>query len=293
MKQKIQWLPALLAALLLSGCSGGEEETIRPADGIPTETFPPTVESSEAALPETELYHAGGITVMATGLEDSLFGPAISISVVNDSGQNVSITSQQLSVNGYMLPASGLYCEVAAGKKALETLTLLSSELDQAGITTIAEVAFQLTISDAETYDPIAESGLMTLYTSAGSFTQAAPADGQPVYENGGIRVVCLGLKKDAVWDGTLVFHLENNSGRPVTIYAEHVSVNGYMADVSLWTDLRPGTKAVDGMYLMDLEELNLDGPESIEAIEFSLRIVDRDSWDEIDSAGPITLTFS
>ncbi len=294
MKQKIQWLPILLAALLLSGCSGGEEEIIRPADGIPTETFPSTTASEEVSIPETELYRAGGITVTATALEDGLFGPSVSMVVINDSGQNVTITSQQLSVNGYMLPASGFYCEVAAGKKALEKLTLLSTELEQAGIGTIGEIAFYLTISHGETYEMIAQSGLITLNTSVSStFTQPAMDGGQPVYEDSGIRVVCLGLKKDAIWDGTVAFYLENNSDRATTVYAEHVSVNGYMADVSLWTDLRPGTKAVDGMYLMDLEELDLTDIHDIGTIEFSLRIVDRDNWDEVGSAGPITLTFS
>ncbi len=285
---------AAVAALLLTACGSTGDEIKQPSAVQGTSsTVSIGGNTAEVTLTETEIYNAGGITVTATKLNRGMFGPSISVTASNDSGRNVVITTQRLSVNGYMLSTSSLYCEVAAGKKANDELSLMSTDLDQAGIETIGEVEFYLNISDSDSYETIAESGLITLKTSAsGTFPQSADDSGELVYDKGGIRVVCKGLKQDTVWDGTVVFYVENNTSQPVTVYAENVSVNGYMVDVSLWTDLRAGTKAIDGMYLMDLNSLELTGIDAVESIEFSLRMVNGDDWQEIDTTDPITLNF-
>ena len=112
------------------------------------------------------------------------------------------------------------------------------------------------------------------------------------VYDANGIKIVCKGLKQDMIWDGTVVFFMENNSGKPITVYAEEVSVNGFMQDVGLWSDLRDGTVIIDGMSLLDLSDLELESIDEVEDIEFSLRIINSDNWDTIASTDPISLTF-
>ncbi len=288
----------LAALLILTACGSTTEETIQPpaalqdgAQSAPQETTAPI--PTDATLAEQVLFSDGGVTVTALSLEEDLLGPVVNISTTNDSSKNLIITAQSLSVNGYMMPSASLYCEVAAGKKANDELNILASEMEEAGIETISQIDFSLQISDAETYETVAESGLLTLKTSLfGSFTQAADDSGREVYSQDGIRVVCKGLKQDVIWDGTVVFFLENKSDLPVTVYAENVSVNGYMADVSLWTDLRPGTRAVDGMYLMNLESIELSSLDDIQNVEFSLRIIHSKDFTDIDSTDPISLDF-
>ena len=102
--------------------------------------------------------------------------------------------------------------------------------------------------------------------------------------------MVCKGLKKDSIWDGTVVFYLENNSGKAVSIYAENVSVNGYMVDVGMYSDLRPNTRLVDGMYLLNTE---LDSIEDIHDIEFNLRMFDSDTYQDIATSDVIRLEFN
>lgn len=296
----------LLLALLLvfvmvfATACGGDGEIKQPAnvngdssastDGGASNSDGDTNE--EVTLSETVLYEADGIKVTAKGLEDSLFGTDVKILIENDSSNNILITSDSVSANGYMMPTAALYAEVAAGKKSNEALTLMSSELDQCGITTLSELQFYLQIQDPETWETIKTTDLLTLTTSAADYVQPVDDSGDVVYNENGIKVVCKGLKQDIIWDGTVVFYMENNSNKEVSIYAENVSVNGFMEDVGLWSDLRPGTKIIDGMSMIDLSDLEITNIDEIKNIEFNLRIVDANTWDEIVTTDAITLNF-
>lgn len=246
----------------------------------------------EVAVAETVLYDADGIVVTATGYEDGWMGPEIKVLVENNSTKNVLITTDSVSVNGYMMPYASLYAEVAAGKKSNESLTIMSSELDQAGIETVAEMQFYIKVSDADSWDSLATSDLITLNTSAAGLEQPVDDSGDVLYDSNGIKVVCKGLKQDIIWDGTIVFYMENNSGKPITVYAENVSVNGFMEDAGLWSDLRDGTRIIDGMSLLDLSDLELESIDEVKNIEFNLRIINSETWDEIVTTDVIALNF-
>ena len=246
----------------------------------------------EITVAETVLYEADGVKVTATGYEDGWMGPEIKILVENDSSKNVLVTSASVSANGYMMPSAALYAEVAAGKKANETLTIMSSELDQSGIEMLADLQFYLQIQDPETWETITTSDLLTLTTSAAPYEQPVDDSGDVLYDSDGIRIICKGLKQDIIWDGTVVFYMENNSGKEISIYAENVSVNGFMQDVGLWSDLRPSTKIIDGMSMIDLSDLEIENIDQIENIEFNLRIVDANTWEDIVTTDVLTLNF-
>ena len=250
-------------------------------------------EDKEITIAETVLYEAGGVKITATGFEDGFMGPEIKLLIENTSEKNVLVTSESVSANGYMMPMASLYAEVAAGKKSNESLSLLSSQVEQAGIETLAELQFYLKIQDPENWDEIAKSDLITLSTSAAPFEQPVDDAGDVLYDENGIKIVCKGLKQDIIWDGTIVFYMENTSGQPITVYAENVSVNGFMQDAGLWSDLRDGTKIVDGMSLLDLSDLEIESIDEVKEIEFNLRIINSENWDEIVTTDVLKLTFN
>ena len=246
----------------------------------------------EVTIAETVLYEADGIKVTAKSLADGLLGTEVKLLIENDSSKNILITSSSVSANGYMMPTAALYAEVAAGKKANESLTLMSSELDQCGIETLVEMQFYLQIQDPETWETIKTTDLITLATSATGYTQPVDDSGDVLYNENGYKVVCKGLKQDIIWDGTVVFYMENNSNKAVSIYAENVSVNGFMQEVGLWSDLRPSTKMIDGMSMIDLSDLEITNIDEIKTIEFNLRIVDAETWEDIVTTDAMTLNF-
>ena len=314
MKKLIAGVMVALMLMLSFGCSSEEvtpptsvtpdktvqsepapepEQTTEPAPA-PAPEVEPEPEEVEVTLAKTEIYNENDIVVTATKLEEDWLGQAIAVTVKNGSSKNILVTLDKPSVNGYMMGSAGLYCEVAAGKSAMDSISIYESELDQAGIETIAEIEFYLEISDSDTYSTIDVSELIKLSTSAAEgFEQPVDDSGDEIYNANDVRVVCKGLKDETIWEGAVVFFFENNSDRTVTIYAENVSVNDFMADVSLWVDLRPGTKAVDGMYMFDLSDLGIETIDGVEKIELAIRIVDEDTWDEIDTSDPIVLEFA
>lgn len=304
MAKKSKILLALLLVLVMvmaTACSdsGGEikqpdnvngDSSVNSGDNSGNNQQP---ENKDITIAETVLYEAEGVKITATGFEDGFMGPEIKLLIENNSEKNALVTADAVSANGYMMPLAGLYAEVAAGKKANESLTLMSSQLDQAGIETLAELQFYLKIQDPENWDEIAKSDLITLNTSAAPFEQPVDDSGDVLYNENGIKIVCKGLKQDIFWDGTIVFYMENNNGQPITVYAENVSVNGFMQDAGLWSDLRDGTKIVDGMSLLDLSDLEIESIDEVKDIEFNLRIINANNWDEIVTTDAMKLTFN
>lgn len=307
MAKKSKMLLALLLALVMvisTACSGSEDVK-QPASvngdssvnaGNETESNNVNDKDEDSAkeitVTETVLYDVEGVKVTATGYEDGWMGPEIKILVENNSTKNVLVTSASVSVNGYMMPTAVLYAEVAAGKKSNETMTIMSSELDQSGITVLSELQFYLQIQNPESWETLATSDLLTLTTSAAPYEQQVDDSGDVLYDSDGIRIICKGLMQDIIWDGTVVFYMENNSGKEVSIYAENVSVNGFMQDVGLWSDLRPNTKIISGMSMIDLSDLEIENIDQIKNIEFNLRVVDANTWEDIKVTDVLTLNF-
>lgn len=309
MVKKSKMLLVLLLAfvmLMATACSGGEGDIKQPANvngdsrvtagnenaGDNTSESKDNSATTEITIAETVLYDANDIKVTATGYEDGWMGPEIKILVENNSDKNALITTASVSANGYMMPFASLYAEVAAGKKANETLSLMASELKQSGIETLAELQFYIQLQDPETWETVDTSELITLNTSAAPFEQPVDDAGDVLYDANGIKIVCKGLKQDIIWDGTVVFYMENNSGKAVSIYAENVSVNGFMQDVGLWSDLRSGTKLIDGMSIIDLSDLEIESIDEIKNIEFNLRMIDAATWDNIVTTDVLVLNF-
>lgn len=226
-KKKKKWvLPVIIVVvlvLLVSCIAGGGEDVKQPSSttsgnnssqAAPSKNSTTKTEKAPAAqtvsISEQELYNKNGIVVTAKKMQDGLFGPEISVTVENNSTQNIVVSSRSLSVNDFMLSTSGLYSDVAVGKKDNAEINLMSSELRESGISTIGEIAFYLNISSSDTYNTIDTTDLITIQTSAaGSLTQEVDDSGDEVYSGNNLRVVCKGLKKDSIWDGTVVFYLD------------------------------------------------------------------------------------
>ena len=115
-------------------------------------------------LAETVLLDQDGIRITATGLStDSLFGPELNLLVENDSAQNIVVQPNYCMVNGYMM-TDLLYSDLAPHSRAVDTLTLLGSELEDNHIDTITDAELSLQITDADYYQTIDSTAPITLH---------------------------------------------------------------------------------------------------------------------------------
>ena len=287
-------LPALLAGmLLLAGCSSSEADaaSVTSAETSYAGASEAEQETQDVTLAETVLFDQDGIRITATGLStDSLFGPELNLLVENDSAQNIVVQPNYCMVNGYMMDGL-LSADVAAGKKANDTLDFLSNALARCGIETITDIELDLVVSDGDSWQTLYETGPVTLQTSvAGQYTQTYDDSGEEIYNQNGIRVVAKSVNDDLFGMG-IKFYLENNTDKAVIINADNVSVNGYMMTDLFYSDLAPRSHAVDTLTLLgsELEDNHID---TITDAELSLQITDADYYQTIDSTAPITLHF-
>ncbi len=105
-----------------------------------------------------ELYNDNGIRIVGKTVDEySFWGTAILLYCENNSGKNVSIHVDDMSINGYMM-SPFFYAEVYDGKKAIDDITIFSSDLENNNITEIEEVELKFRIVNSDTYDKIDET---------------------------------------------------------------------------------------------------------------------------------------
>ncbi len=127
------------------------------------------LETSEFANMDTtpndegqELYNVNGVRIVGKTVdENSFWGTAILLYIENTSGQNVGINVDNMSINGYMMTPL-FSTTVYDGKKSIDDITIMSSDLEANGITSVDQVELKFHIYNAESYDTIADSDAIT-----------------------------------------------------------------------------------------------------------------------------------
>lgn len=110
----------------------------------------------------TELYNGKGIRIVGKLVdEDSIWGTAILLYLENTSGKNVTVSCENMSINGFMVDpifSSTIY----AGKMAIDEITIFSTDLEENDITQIEEVELTFHIYNADTYKTIVDTDPIT-----------------------------------------------------------------------------------------------------------------------------------
>lgn len=128
-----------------------------------------TIQTSEFANMDTtpddggtELYNEGGIRIIGKMVdENSFWGTAILLYCENTTEKNVGISVEEMSINGFMIDPF-FSTTVYAGKKSLDEITIMSSDLETNGIEKIEGIELKFHIYDTETYDTITDSNTIT-----------------------------------------------------------------------------------------------------------------------------------
>ena len=269
---------------IAAGTAAAEEVSWKQADE--------SAASGTATITEQVLFDAENIKITAEGLEEGFLGVELKLLIENNSDRNITVQARNTSVNGYMV-STMLSSDVAAGKKANDSLIFETSSLEECGISTIASMEFNFHIFDADSWDEITDSGVIRIDTSAsGSYTQTYDDTGEVLLDGGGIKIVSKGVSsEDSLFGPGIILYIENNTERDVTIQTRDVSVNGFMVDSSMSEDVAAGKKAVSAIqfFSSDLEKNSIT---KITNAEFSFHIFDSASWDTISDSDTLSLQF-
>ena len=245
------------------------------------------------SIEEAVLLDQNGIKITVKSLNtNGIFGPELKMLFENSSEQNVTIQARNTSVNGYMIEPM-MSVDIASGKKANDSMTLSSSELERAGIKTIADIEFNFHVFNSDSWNDLFNSDTIKIETSAAKdYQYSFDNSGDQVYNSNGIEVVIKGLSKEDSWLGKeIAVYISNESSKNVTIQVRDVSVNGFMVDPIFSCDVTAGKHAVDTITISstDLEKNEI---KDIESIELSFHIFNADTWDTIADSPTVTITF-
>lgn len=106
----------------------------------------------------TELYNENGIRIVGKTVdENSFWGTSILLYVENNSGKNVGISVDDMSVNGVMMDPL-FSTTVYDGKKAVDPITLFESDLQENNIESIESAELKFNIYNADSYQTIVET---------------------------------------------------------------------------------------------------------------------------------------
>lgn len=314
LKSKAMLAAALLLCVTLTGCtvspksdSGGTPSpsdtpvssapspsasaSLKPAESSkPTEAAKP----AEVSLSEQVVLDQDGIKVTVTGLDlsASLFGPELTLLIENGADKALTFQVRDMSVNGFMLPGTMFSSDVAAGKKANDGMTFMTSELEKSNIRDFASIEFKLHIFDSENWENVLDTPAITLTTSLGAdYQQPMDESGTVLFEEGGIRVLSYGLGENAIFGPEVRLLVENNSEQDITLQGRDVSVNGFMVSSSLSSDVPVGKKAFTELNFFS-SELDENGITEVNDVELIFHIFDSESWKTIKDTPTISLTF-
>jgi len=239
------------------------------------------------------LNHEGIIITLKSLSKDSFWGPSLKVLVENNSDKGITVQVRNLAINDVMI--EGMFsCDVAAGKKANDEITFMSSDLKTAQIETIKDIEFLFHIFNSESWDENYDSDIINITTSADeSFVQSYDDSGFIALDQNDFKVVVKKLdSEDSFWGADIYLYVENNSDKNATLQVRDVSINGFMVDPAFSCDVLAGKKAFDSItfFESDLEDNNI---ESISELEFYFTIFESDGWNNIFDSELIKVSFS
>ncbi len=243
------------------------------------------------SIEEQTLIEQDGIKITALEyVSDSIWGDGIKVLIENETDKDVMVGCNALIVNDYMI--HDLFAsDVAAGKKAKETIYLSSTELKAAGIGTVGRIEIYFHVYDSNTYDLLFDSDCVTIETSAvGSMDTTANDEGTELYNEDGIRIIGKTVDENSFWGTAILLYIENMSGRNVGINVDDMSINGFMLTPFFSTTVYDGKKCVDDITIMS-SDLENNGITSIDEVELKFHIYDSDSYETIADSDPITFS--
>ena len=290
MKKLIAAILALILVASLVGCgSGGVKSNDIPSTS--SNTYKPA--QGEVTIEERVLVNEAGVKITAKSLEvEGAWGTTLKLLIENNSKKNLGIYTDRAIVNGYMLDSYS-YGNVPSGKKVNEGFTFYTSDMDEYGIDTIADIELNFQIFDSDTYDEYLTTDSIQIKTSAAdTYKDSYKHNGDIIYNENGIKIMLKDSRYDnSIQEQGLLFYVENNSDHDIFVHAEDISVNGYMMGVTPFKNILAGKRSVDWVHFYEYE-LRENDIDKIKEVELYLTIGDCNKWSYIGETDIIRLKF-
>lgn len=299
MKKVLSVLFCLVLVLSMTACGGGEkspESSSTTTEGSseaskPSEASEP---SSAAVAEEKKVIDTDQVAITITGTEtDSFDGYTVKMLLENKSSDKTySFSAEMAALNGVSVMPF-LDEDVTPGNSANASLTFYISSEEEAAIGEVTDVSIRLKVSEEDEYYDYLVDETVHYYplgeAAATKYERAAQDGDQVLLDNDKLSVIVTGYDPEGDFGYTVSFYLVNKTDGDALVNANDVSVNGKMINPWFTNTVYAGTVKFAKMTF-DNSELEENGIESVEKIEFELYGADATSMDEYVRE-PVTLT--
>ena len=313
MKRMLEIVLVLTMLLTLAGCGGASAVESGPqsvpAESVKAETESQLSDNSSERLPEfsrtaqieeTVLLDEDNVRVIATELTYESYAAELEVTIENNSDRDLSFISGSIgyscnSVNGIMVEDGYLNCDVAAGKKAMDTIMLDYETMQLYGISEIAEIELGIYTTDddfndtyytprkvttsadaGDEFDPLRYQQRITSEAAQNTFDYEVEFfAANRLYERDGVAVLSEALLRNKDGEYLLLVEVENQSEDLRVVSAGNITVNNMIA---------PGKRGIITVDLSSVAEeryWQLYGIEHISTIGIDLQQSDSE-WDEL-----------
>ena len=294
MKRTIGLLLALVMLLSLTAC-GMEPESSEPetsTGAAPTEASEAPVTEAPTEAPKTVYAMENDAIVdndscaftVTKVTSDQVYGMALEVLCENKTDKTLMFSWDMVSVCGIMYDPFWAQ-EVAPNEQAASTIYIDMLTLAEYGIPSVDEITFHLNIFDNENWrDEAFVIDEFTIYPTgltAGTVTypERQSKEGETVIvDNENLTFIIESVDSADPWQYTLQCYLENKTDKNVMISWDMVSVNGCSIDTA-WAVTATAGKAAYSTISFYTSELEENGIEVVEDIEFTMIVSDYDDW--------------
>ena len=109
-------------------------------------------------------YEGNGVKIVVKGLaeDESIFGPSIVVYIENTGDKDVTVQTRDVSINGFMVDAM-FSCDVVAGKRAVDTITFMETDLEENEITAIEDIELSFHVFDMAEWETIVDTEVVKI----------------------------------------------------------------------------------------------------------------------------------
>ena len=209
----------------------------------------------------------------------------------NKTDKTLSFRSNFAEVNGWYV-GGGLGVDIEPGESDVAELYLWPDDIEAIGLEAPDKIVLPIQIADEEGFweDEFLVDESFTFYPTGLTEDQiAAPerptaADETVLADNDAFTMIIVGSETDEMWNSLVLrAYIRNNSDKTLYIDWQEVTVNGKEVDPYFSATLPAGAQTVNHITFggTDMANAGVDTPEQI---EFTMRAMDDDAWDELYS---------
>lgn len=112
-----------------------------------------------------ELLNQDGVRIVGKYVEeDTFWGAGVLLFIENNYEQDIVVQCDNMSINGFMVTPF-FSCTVNNGRMALDSIDIMSSDLEDNSIETVDDIELVFNIMNADTYETLKETDIITFST--------------------------------------------------------------------------------------------------------------------------------